>query len=153
DQRMCGNPALRRIEMLHHRADTCASVIQPDDAISVDASIDRFDHLALFIYVLSGRIFLCFSRAMQRNDLPLVVEHRCATAAGRCVALLNKKIRTIEINDVVLSDSDLLLVALRMLNDRCEVPNTRLAEISVEDQISLAAQLISARAVGGLHSD
>ena len=66
------------------------------------------------------------ARVMQRDGLPLVVEHERARGAGLGVGRVVQEPLG-DVDDLVLAQRDLLLLAARVLHDRHELADDRLA--------------------------
>ena len=81
---------------------------------------------------------------VQRDDLPLVVEHRRARRAGFGVGFVVEELLE-HVDDPVFPQGDLLLATLRVLDDRDEVADDRLAFGADQPAEPEGAQLVGGR--------
>ena len=111
----------RGLELICERSLSRRKLLVTDeakDAADADAFVDPAAELGVLGCWDAG--------VVERDDLPLIVEHRRAGRARFGVCLVVQK-HVEHIDDAVVAQSDLLLLAAWMLNDRDEVARDRLS--------------------------
>ncbi|CUI51679.1 Uncharacterised protein [Achromobacter xylosoxidans] len=132
-------------------ADADAAVAQPYQARFVDPAVLDRDDLAVAVQVVARAVLFGHAGAVQRDDLPFVVEDRRAAAAGRGIALVDQDVGQAVVDDLVVAQRHLFFAAVGVLHDGGVVAGAGLAECAVQHQVALLGQVALAAHVHGPH--
>src|SRR4051812_18044973 len=139
--------------MFRDCADPHPPGFQPDDKRLLDSALDDGDDFVILVQVIALLILFRDASAMQRDQLPLIVEDRSATAALRCIALVNDDVSEAVVDDLIAPDGDLLLLPVGVLDDGRRIPRSGFSKISVQYQVALLAELVMSADVGWPNCD